>query len=71
MADNLQPSTRTGWLWWLAGLITAIAGALIYFIQQDAGNIAAREQINLVLLISSVLVGICIISATSHWWMKR
>jgi len=71
MADKLQPSPRTGWLWWLACLIAATAGTLIYFIQQDAGNISAREQINLVLLISSVLVGICIISATSHWWMKR
>lgn len=71
MPDKLQPHHRTGWLWWLAGFIALIAGGLIYFIDQDTGNIKAREQINQVILITSVLIGICIISATSHWWLKR
>jgi len=71
MADKLQPVHRTGWLWWLSLLIAVVAGGLIFFIQLDTGNIKAREQINLVLLCSAVLIGICIISATSHWWLKR
>ena len=47
------------------------AGALVYFFHRDTGNINAREHINLTIMLAAIGIGICVISATSQWWLKR
>ncbi|HMO49878.1 MAG TPA: hypothetical protein PKA21_01980 [Kiritimatiellia bacterium] len=62
---------QSNWLWWLAFWIAAGAVALIVYFKQDAGMINADQHIKTVILIASVAIGLCIISATSQWWIKR
>lgn len=59
------------WLWWLAALIIAAASTAIYFIQRDPLNLNADQQMFTIILFSSVAVGICVISATAHLWLRR
>lgn len=61
----------TGWLWWLALLIAAAASGVVYSLRQDVGNINAQQTISTVILFAVVGIGICIISATAHWWLNR
>jgi hypothetical protein len=61
----------TRWLWWMAVVITIAAAVMVYFINRDTGNIDSREQIQRVIMFAVVAVGICVISATSQWWIKR
>lgn len=61
----------TAWLWWLSLLIATAAVLIIYFIQNDPAIFDARQKISTVILGAAILIGICIISATSHWWLKR
>jgi hypothetical protein len=67
----MKRMNNTRWLWNLALVIALAAGGLIYFIQQDPGFINAKETISQILFVAVVLIGICAISATSRWWMKR
>jgi hypothetical protein len=64
-------SDKSSWLWWLASVITAIAASSIYAIQRDPLNLNADQQTNTILLLAGVAVGICIISATAHLWLRR
>lgn len=61
----------TGWLWWLAFLIAAVGGTICYFLSKDTVNPDMQRQMMLVAMLTIVGVGICIIAATSHWWMHR
>lgn len=55
----------------MAVVITIAAAVMVYFINRDTGNIDSREQIQRVIMFAVVAVGICVISATSQWWIKR
>jgi hypothetical protein len=63
--------TEGSWLWWLAAVILAVAASSIYFIQQDPLNLNADQQTNTIILFTGVAVGICVISATAHLWLRR
>ncbi|HMP88872.1 MAG TPA: hypothetical protein PJ991_01660 [Kiritimatiellia bacterium] len=63
--------SHTSWLWWLATIIGMAAGGIIYYIKQDTGYINSRQTINTVVLFAVVAIGLCIISATAHWWIRR
>jgi CHASE2 domain-containing sensor protein len=63
--------SQTRWLWWLALIIAAVAATSIYFIRQDPLNLNPQQQINAIIIGSATLIGICIISATAQWWLKR
>jgi len=67
----MKGPNHTGWLWWLALFIALIAGVAVYFIEQDPGYIDAAEMVNKVIMFAVIAIGICIISATSHWWLRR
>jgi predicted anti-sigma-YlaC factor YlaD len=67
----MRPPNHTGWLWWLALLIAAAAGVSVYFLKQDVGNIHADQTIRSILLVATVAIGLCIISATHRFWLKR
>ncbi|MGA1530230.1 MAG: hypothetical protein ACO398_05725 [Kiritimatiellia bacterium] len=62
---------KGSWLWWLAAVILAYAASAIYFIQQDPLNLNADQQTNTIILFTGVAVGICVISATAHLWLRR
>jgi hypothetical protein len=62
---------RTAWLWWMALVIASIAGLSIYFVLQDPLIHDTQQKINSILFGAGTLIGICIISATSQWWLKR
>ncbi len=61
----------TAWLWWLSLFIAAAAAAIVYGLSQDVGNINADTEIRRVIMGAIIAIGICIISATSHWWVHR
>jgi len=61
----------TLWLWWTALLIAAGAGGIVYFIKQDPGYMNADQMIGKVIMFAVIGIGICIISATAHWWVRR
>ncbi len=65
-----MPSSRSG-LWWLAVLILAAGGLLAYSLMIDRVAPNAWGWGLLVMSVSIALAGICVISATAHWWLKR
>lgn len=62
---------NTGWLWWLSLVIAGGATAAVLYIHSDAGYINAEEAISKVIMFAFIAIGICVISATSHWWINR
>ena len=60
-----------GGLWWAALLIAVIGGSITYVLSLDRLNPGTRHDWTLSLMITILAVGVCIISATSGWWMKR
>ncbi len=71
VSNTNKPAGGAGWLWWFALLVAAAAAAGIFIISQDPLNYQAREQINTIVLFASVTIGLCVISATAHWWVHR
>jgi len=65
-----MPNARAG-LWWSAVLILIAGGTLSYIQMLDATSPRAESTAFLILAVSIALAGICIISATAHWWLKR
>jgi predicted membrane channel-forming protein YqfA (hemolysin III family) len=66
----MMPHPRSG-LWWLAILILIAGGAIAYTLTLDPAAQDGSRRAMLVLSISIALSGICVISATAGWWMKR
>lgn len=65
-----RPNT-TGWLWWVALLIAMVGGVVCYFIKQDVFDPSAQAKLMLTATCSAIGIGICVIAATSHFWMHR
>jgi len=65
-----RPSFRRS-LWWVALMIAVGAAIAIYFVKQDPGIINADQIISGITLAAMVGVGICVICATSQWWLHR
>ena len=61
----------TAWLWWLAFLIAVIGGAIAYILRLNVINEQSIGWSNLMIAATVTLTGICIICATSGWWMRR
>ena len=55
----------------MAALLLVVGSVLSYIISQDAANPNAQANAMLVLAVSIAAAGICLISATAHWWLKR
>jgi hypothetical protein len=58
------------WLWWLAGFILLLGGAITYLFYAQ-GTAEARTNMSISLAITVVTAGISIICATADWWMHR
>lgn len=52
-------------------LIGLAAYGIVYGLKQDVGNLKAQQNIHAVVMFAVVAIGLCIISATSHWWLRR
>lgn len=66
-----HPRSLTAWLWWLAILIGVVGGAVAHLLRINVVNTRAIAWSNLVIAASVSLAGICVICATSGWWMRR
>ena len=64
------PHPTTG-LWWLALCIAAVGGTVSILLWLDRLNASHRYLAALTLTVTVVGIGICIISATAGWWMRR
>lgn len=65
-----MPHSRST-LWWLAVLILVVGTVLAFVLWQDVSSPDAHRNGMLVMTIAGTLAGICIISATASWWLKR
>ena len=65
------PHHKTG-LVWTAAFVLALGGIITYFIwfnhQQD---LEWRTHLALAALLSILLAGVFLISASAHWWIHR
>ncbi len=66
-----HPHSLTAWLWWLAILIAIIGAAVAYMLRMNVINERALAWSNLAIAATVSLAGVCVISATSGWWMRR
>lgn len=58
-------------LWW-AILITLIGGAASYYMHISAGvDPASQGPVRVGIAITVLLVGVCLVIATSRWWIHR
>jgi hypothetical protein len=71
MDMHRQPQSLTAWLWWLAFLIAVVGGAAAYMLRLNTMRASSVSMSNLVIAVTVSLSGICIICATSGWWMRR
>ena len=69
--DVPQKPNMTRWLWWLALLFIAAGSFVGYQIQQSQINPDAHQQFMLTIMVTVIGAGICIIAATSRFWMHR
>jgi len=67
----MKRPSPTRWLWWLALIIAVVASGVVYSLQRDIGDPDAQQNASTVILFAVVAIGLCIISATSHWWVHR
>ena len=65
-----HPDQRKGWLWWLAAIAILSGGTASYFLFQGI-NPETHKIAVIVLTITLLTTGTCIICATSEWWMHR
>jgi hypothetical protein len=62
----------TRWLWTTALyslLLGAAAASLMYYTMP--GPRTLTPEIRMVAMASVVCAGLCVISATAHWWIRR
>lgn len=70
--DIPRKPNLTGWLWWLALLIAATGGAVCYMLSRNhPANPDMMQQMMLTAMVCVIGIGLCIIAATSRWWMQR
>jgi len=69
-----NPKTKTRFLtgfFWLAMIILFAGGTLAVLLSLDKTYTAAHLAIRLTLLLTGAAVVLCVIIATSDWWLKR
>ena len=71
MDMHRRPHSLTAWLWWLAVLIAVVGGGVAYLLRLNAMDSRALGWSNLIIAVSVSLSGICVICATSGWWLRR
>lgn len=69
--DVPKPPNSAAALFWLALGILALGGVIIYFLMQDQTDPDSRKRILLTGMCAIVGAGICLIAASSRWWMKH
>jgi len=62
---------RVRWLWWLALLCAAAGGGALYYLQNSRPDPNTQVLISMIMLGTVLTVGICVICATAHLWMRR
>ncbi len=65
-----QPHPTAG-LWWMAALISLAGGAIAFLISLDKMHTNYRYTMALTLTVTVIAAGLCVISATASWWLKR
>jgi hypothetical protein len=68
----LREKSGVGAFRWWAVMIAIVGGAAAYYLHISAGvDPANASPVRLVLAVTVVLVGICIVIASSKWWIHR
>ncbi len=66
-----RPPSLRAWLWWLALFILACGGSIAYMVRMNNFSPSPGSQFVLVVAVTGVLFGLCVISATADWWLRR
>ncbi len=67
-----KPFNSITWLWWLALFILALGAAFAALMYYTApGPHVISDDIRRVMMFAIVGSGLCVISATAHWWTHR
>ena len=68
----MRPPNATRGLWWSAFFILVGGAALAYVVSiQDPFDPITRQHVRLIMAAAVLGAGICVIAATSRWWMRR
>ncbi len=59
------------WLWWTALVVGTAGGAAIYYLYPDAKTSEEHTVVMLIALFTLLTTGICVIAATSDFWMRH
>ena len=67
-----KPFHSKNWLWWCA-LFSLLAGAAFDYLIYSTMPLPKiiSPEMRQIAMVSVVISGICVISATSHWWTRR
>jgi hypothetical protein len=59
-------------LWWTA-LVVAVVGAslTVLMIHESSSDPVTYAKARIIILVTIMAAGVCVISATSRWWMSR
>jgi len=66
-----KPSAPTAGLWWFALLILLAGGLVIYLLSLDPLAHGTRAHIAITAMFTIIGAGLCVIGATSQWWLRH
>lgn len=69
--DTPKAPSAASALFWIALAILGVGGVVIYFLMQDQTDPDTRRRVLMTGMCSIIGAGICLIAASSRWWMKR
>lgn len=61
----------TAWLWWLALFIVLVGGSFCYIFSLRLPDPQARTLLGYAAMFTVIGAGVCLICASSSWWLKR
>mgnify|MGYP006308883703 CR=1 FL=1 len=71
MAKHHLWNHRNRGLWLLALLIVIIGGGITWMLHSEASDPTQRQGMLIALAVTILGCGLCIICATSEWWLHR
>ena len=69
--NHMGPPRPLAWLWHVAFWIALIAGVWIYFLRQQPATPENVQLLRVVACLAALGIGVCVIAATSRFWLHR
>ena len=71
MRNRPKEHSQGGWLWVLALIVGGLGYGALYLLRQDQHDPDLEQKELWVIMLTVILSGLCVISATARLWFRR